>query len=619
MPEGRFEPISHNEGACGTLAGVLDTQSRLRTVRTPLRFQDVRGVVALCMLLPTVLHIGWHEPVLPLLYSWMIQLGLLALYAVLFGIDFQHVRTLAVSRRREVQAMLRPELITLVLSIALCWTWAGLAVMTGALALIFAVRTFLRLAQSAIPSGLIFLGSFIVLIAVGTALLMLPAAVPKGSPLSLLDAVFTTTSAVSQTGLVVRPTGLMVDDSGIPIAGFTRLGQVIILIWIQVGALGVIVFGALVASLLGGGFGLRATQTLAEGTEHGWEGQLSAQRLVTFVILATHIIELIGAVFIFFSWPQTWDGMPGDFLTLGDRAFHSVFMSVSAFCNAGFSTTTDSMASLRVHFLPHVVLFPLIICGSLGYAVLENVWRVMVARARGRRTEDGVLIRLSLHARLVLVSALIVYLVGVLVIAMGEMLQTTEPLRLILLDAHFMSINRTTGLSTVDVNNMGGLSRLALIFLMFVGGAPGSVASGVKLIVVSVLALTVWGTIRGRTQTTAFGRTIPDDVVRKCAALALVCLLVVLASTAGLVLSEEGNAAAMPSLETLLFESTSAFGNTGLSMGITEELSPAGRMNLIVTMFVGRVGVFATLAALASVGARRRPRIEFPSERVSIY
>lgn len=598
---------------------MVDTKARFRTVRTPLRFQSLRGAVAISMLVPALLDLGWHEPLLPVPVLWAIQLGLLAIYAVLFVLDVQRIRALPAPRRADVVAILRPEFIALLLSLLFCWTWVGLAIMTAPLALIFAVRTFLALTQSRIPSGLIFIGSFAMLTLVGAALLMLPAAVPRGAPLSFIDATFTSVSAVSQTGLVVRPTGVVVDAAGTPLGGFTRLGQIIILVWIQIGALGVIVFGALMANLIGSGFGLRATQTLAEGTEQGWEGQLSAQRLVTFVILATHLIELVGAIFIFFAMPNSWPGMPTDLQTMGDRAFHAAFLSVSAFCNAGFATTTDSMASLRGHILPHAVFFPLIVLGSIGYAVLENVWRVVVARLRGRRTEGGALIRLSLHTKLVLSAALAAYLLGVIVIIVGEAVQTSEPWRHIVLDAHFMSINRTTGFNTIDVNAMGGLARLALIFLMFVGGAPGSVASGVKLIVVAVLALTVWGTIRGRAQTTAFGRTLPDDVVRKCAALALACLLVVLASTAGLVLSEENNTAASPSLEVLLFEATSAFGNTGLSMGITDKLSAAGKVNLILTMFVGRVGVFATLAALASVGARRRPRIEYPTERVSIY
>ncbi|MCA9292591.1 MAG: hypothetical protein KDA20_02120 [Phycisphaerales bacterium] len=598
---------------------MVDASVRFRSVRTPLRFQHIRGLLALLMLAPTLLHIGWHEPILPPTVLWAIQLGMLGAYTVLFALDVHRVRAMPATHRTDLVSILRPEFIAIALSLLFCWSWIGLAIMSAPLALIFAVRSFLRLAQSRIPSGLIFVGSFVVLTIAGTALLMLPAAAPKGAPIGVLDAAFTITSAVSQTGLVVRPTGVVVDTAGAPIAGFTRLGQIIILVWIQVGALGVLVFGALVASLVGSGFGLRATQTLAEGTEQGWEGQLSAQRLVTFVILATHIIELIGAVFIYFTWPKEWAGMPHDFASVGDRAYHAVFMSVSAFCNAGFSTTTDSMASLRTHVMPHAIIFPLIIFGSIGYAVLENVWRVLVAKARRRRTEGGVLVRLSLHSKLVMTSALIVYLLGVVIIMIGEAVQTDEPWRLIVLDAHFMSINRTTGFNTIDVNAMGGLSRLALIFLMFVGAAPGSVASGVKLIVVSVLALTVWGTIRGREQTTAFGRTIPEDIVRKCAALAIACLLVVLGSTAGLVLTEENNTALSPSLEVLLFESTSAFGNTGLSMGITDKLTVAGKINIIITMFVGRVGVFATLAALASVGARRRPRIEYPGERVSIY
>ena len=164
---------------------------------------------------------------------------------------------------------------------------------------------------------------------------------------------------------------------------------------------------------------------------------------------------------------------------------------------------------------------------------------------------------------------------------------------------------------------MGLLSRLSLIALMFVGGSPGSVAGGIKLMVFAVLVLTVWSTIRGREHTTVFGRTIPDALVRKCATLIVLSLVTVM-SVAGVLAFTDANLGTQ-SLGPLLFEATSAFGTTGLSTGITSSLSFPGKIAIMVAMFVGRVGPLAVMAGLASVARARRARHYYPTEEVVVY
>ena len=473
------------------------------------------------------------------------------------------------------------------------------------LALTAIVRGYLRLVQTRIPSGLVFIGSFAVFSMIGTVLLKLPRATPPGQEISWLDSAFTIVSAISQTGLVVRPTG----------EGFERFGQIVILIWIQVGALGVIVFGALLASLFGSGFGLKATQSMAEGTEQGWSGQIMIQRLVTFIIIFTHAVQAVGAAILFFAWPEEWMGMPADMVSVGDRVYHSIYFSVSAFTNAGFVTTDNSLIGLRGHWIPHLVIAPLIILGSIGFPVLRNVWDVLVAKFRHRRLNpNGGLIRINLNTKIIVGATLIAYLIGYVLIVISEYAQTSEPLHLILLDAHFMSVNRTAGFNTIETGEMGRLALLALIFTMFLGGSPVSVAGGIKMMVFAILAFTVWSNIRGQSVTTAFGRTIPDALVRKSATIVVLFLLLLLISTGVLAVSEPDL-----SLTQVLFEATSACSTVGLSTGITDELSPVGRATILVSMFIGRVGVFALLAALISVRARSRPRIEYATEDVPIY
>ncbi len=591
----------------GTLSAVSDQQKRRlrRNIASPLRWQRQRGLLAVLSVVPTLLMEGWREPLLPMWLALGVQNLFLFGYILLLVLDQRRLKLTAPDQQKEYLAVTRPEWITALAGAVMFWYWPVLAGALLILALTAIVRGYLRLVQTRIPSGLVFIGSFAVFSMVGMVLLKLPRATPPGQEISWLDSAFTIVSAISQTGLVVRPTG----------EGFERFGQIVILIWIQVGALGVVVFGALLASLFGSQFGLKATQSMAEGTEQGWSGQIMIQRLVTFIIIFTHAVQAVGAAILFFAWPENWMGMPAEMVSTGDRIYHSIFFSVSAFTNAGFVTTDNSMIGLRDHWIPHLVIAPLIVMGSIGFPVLKNGWEVLVARLKHRRMDqNGRLIRINLNTKIIVSATLIAYLIGYVLIVISEVAHTDEPFRLILLDAHFMSINRTAGFITIETGEMGLLALLALIFTMFLGGSPISVAGGIKMMVFAILAFTVWSNIRGQNQTTAFGRTIPDALVRKSATIVVLFLMLVLITTGILTVSEPEL-----SLTQVLFEATSACATVGLSTGITDELSPVGRATITVAMFIGRVGVFALLAALISARVKARPRVEYPSEEVPIY
>jgi trk/ktr system potassium uptake protein len=586
------------------------TPQQLIPGSTPsLRLELLRSLLAILAFLPVVLHFGWREPLVSTGAAWLIMVPFLIAY-VYFTVRptrgthwTLHTVHLGITQNKGV-------LLLVLASISMAWWGPALALVPTLLVLVHLLKIFLIVVQTRIPSGLVFVGSFVVLIVVGTIGLLLPAATPADQPVNVLDAAFTITSAISQTGLVVRDTG----------SGFTRFGQVVILIWIQVGALGVIVFGALLATVLGAGFSLRATQTLAEQTEQGWAGTLSIKKLVVFIIIVTHVVELIGALSLFFSWPKTWEGAP-EMATVGDRLYHSIFFSVSAFCNAGFATSSNSLEGLRSHWSSHLVIVPIIVFGSIGFPVLDNLWRVFWSRLRGKRLHKGALIRLNLNTKLVLTTTLAVYLFGVLFITLSEMTQTAEPGRFILLDAHFMTMNRSCGFDTIPPDTMGLLSKLTLILIMFIGGSPGSVAGGIKMMVFAVLILTVWSTILGRNEVRAFKRTLPEALIKKSATLIVLSLMVVMATTGVL-------AATMPTspdtstvfeLDDFLFEATSAFGETGYSVGVTAETPTPARIALMGAMFFGRVGPLAVLAALIGITKRRTPRIGYPTEDVVIY
>jgi len=572
---------------------------------TASRWEWVRAALSLAAVIPVLLEHGWLQRLLPISLAEFLVFAALAAYCAATVRQAVVLSRGGGSLRRELRRR-RAMLAIAVAGAVLAWWPPVMVLAPAALLLVHTLFVFLTLVNTTIPPGLVFVGSFFSLVAVGTALLMLPAATPRGEPINLIDAAFTITSAISQTGLVVRDTG----------TGFTRFGQIVILAWIQIGALGVIVFGALLATVIGSNFSLRATQSLVEPTEQGWSGALSLRKLVVFIIVITHAFEIVGAAVIYFAWPETWAGAP-DMDSAGDRLYHSVFFSVSAFCNAGFVTTANSLEGLRAHWSTHLVIAPLIILGSIGFPVLDNLWRVGWARLRGQRVHRGGLIRLNLNTKIVLATTVLLYLLGYGLVFLGELTQTAEPAGLILLDAHFMTVNRTSGFNTIEPADMGLLSRLTLIPLMFIGGSPGSVAGGIKIMVFAVLALTVWSTIIGRGETQAFGRTLPDALVRKSATLLVLSLVMVMIVTGVLAVTESGKGRF--GLEALLFDATSAVGCVGYTMGVASETGPVARVTLTIAMFVGRVGPLAVLAALVGVTLRRRPRYAYPTEDVVIY
>lgn len=565
----------------------------------------VREMLAAIAFIPTVLHFGWREPVLA--QGTLHGIQIMALGAFAAAMIISTLRSGGRQARRQFLIAHWAETLLVIIGAGLSWSWLGLALATSALMVVASLRVYLLVASNKkIPPGLVFVGSFLVLIAVGTSGLMLPAATPADQPISILDAAFTITSAISQTGLIVRPTG----------DGFTRFGQIIILAWIQFGALGILVFGAVVATLLGSSFGVRATQTLGESTEQGWSGQYSLGRLVIFIMVITHGVELLGAIALYLTWPETWPGAP-DMATAGDRFYQCAFFSVSSFCNAGFATSSNSFEGMRTNWTIHTILPMLILLGSIGFPVLDNIVRVATARLRGTWSRGRTLIRLSVNTKIVLVTTVCLYLFGFASILLSETMLEGVPISTAALDAHFMTFQRTTGFDSISPNDMGELSRLTLIFLMFIGGSPGSIAGGVKVMVLAVLALTVWSTLNGRNETEAWGRRIPDEVVRKCATILALCLTTCMVTAGILAVTEDVSEESQ--LAPILFEAVSAFGTTGLSMGITADLSAPGRIAIMGAMFIGRVGALAIFAALFSVRPARRVQYAYPRGDVVIY
>lgn len=565
----------------------------------------VRLAVALLANVPTALLFGFRDPT-PLPRAWLLaaQLVLLGGYAA-WG---------AVRAARSATARARLDALNLYGPVELSACALGVlgAPLPGVPALAAAVllstrlmRLLILLIERGFSPPLVLVGSFASVIVAGAGALMLPAATPVDQPIRFLDALFTSTSATCVTGLTVLDT---------PTA-FTRFGHTIILVLMQLGGLGILSFAALLLMAMGSALGVRATSALGDSSLDTRKGPRGLRKMLASIVLFTFGFEAVGAAILYFGWPETWANAP-TMASAGDRAFQSIFFAVSAFCNAGFTTTPDSLESLRTHWTTHTVIAALVVVGGLGFPALDNMRQVAFARLRGKRTRQGRLIRLALHTKLTLATTLVVYLAGVTLIFMSEYFQRLDPIGVSLLDAHFMSIAaRTAGFDTIHATEMGPLSRFVLIVQMFIGGGPASTAGGIKTVATAVLVLTVLATLRGRDQTEAFKRTIPDALVRKAAVLVTLGLATVAALVGTLSLTESRVGGHLP-LEEIVFESVSASATVGLSMGATPTLSDPGRAAVILAMYVGRLGPLAVLAALASVRRTDRAQYAYPSEGV---
>jgi trk system potassium uptake protein TrkH len=428
-------------------------------------------------------------------------------------------------------------------------------------------------------------------IAAGAVLLSLPAAAANGQRFGFVDALFTATSAVCVTGLTVRNTA----------TEFSAFGQATILALIQVGGLGIMTFSGWLAILLRRGMDLRG-QAVMLGTLDA-ESLQDMRRLMRFVVPMTLAIEGIGFLALFVLWaPQVWE--------TGPRLWQATFHSVSAFCNAGFSTFPDNLVRFRGDVGTNLTVAALIVSGGLGFMVLNDLARRVAIRDPRERAAPG---RLRAQTRIVLTASLFLTIGGAALILGLEWRGALASLSVSdrLLTAVFQSITaRTAGFNTCDIGGFSTGTLLVLGILMFVGASPGSTGGGIKTTTAAVLWATVVSELRGREHTELFRRSIPPEVVRK--ALSVLCVsLVLVAGFGGLLLvCETGR------FVDVLFETVSAFGTVGLSTGLTPKLTTAGRLAVMALMFMGRVGPLTIAHGLAR--QRAGARYAYPEERVMV-
>ncbi len=442
----------------------------------------------------------------------------------------------------------------------------------------------------------ILLISFLTIIITGALLLMLPAA-HRGKELSFTDAVFTATSATCVTGLIVQDTG----------GDFTRLGQSVILVLIQVGGLGIMIFGSLFALLLGSRLTLKETVAMRDIMHEQSPGRIG--RIVVFICLFTFTLEILGAIGLYGMWQTD--------AQRGGQIYKSIFHAVSAFCNAGFSLQKDNLESYRACARVYLIVAPLIIIGGFGFPVLENLWALLLDFLRKRKTQvtnEIKTVRLSLHSKIVLSTSLILLSSGFVMLLVLEWIRPDVSSKdftgFACLDALFNSVTaRTAGFDTVCTKDLSAASKLVLIFLMSIGGSPSSTAGGIKTVTLAVMVLAIIATIKRRQEVQIFRRTIPVMIVRRAATMILLYGLLLWMLTLMLTITEHSLGVDMLDL---LFEVASALGTVGLSTGVTGHLTVGGKWVIILAMFVGRLGPLSLLAALTF---NARPvHYEYPAE-----
>jgi trk system potassium uptake protein TrkH len=434
--------------------------------------------------------------------------------------------------------------------------------------------------------------SILGLILLGTIGLALPVSSGSGRSIGILDAFFTATSAVCVTGLIVVDT---------PNA-FSTVGHVIIMLLVQFGGLGYMTISTVLATYLGRSVTLQERLTLQEALNlQDLEGLV---RFAGTVLKLTLAFELTGAVILATRW---WSD-------LGPTAlWYGLFHSVSAFNNAGFALWSDSLMRWRGDLTVNMVMTMLIICGGLGFFVLSELTSV-----RARR------LALSVHTKIVLSASAILLVGGTLAILV---LEWNNPrtfgagwsLYERVLASWFQSVTaRTAGFNTMDNGAMTHAALFVTMALMFIGASPGSTGGGVKTTTFSITVAALWATVRGNKEAALFKRRIASELVAKAFFISLIAFLG-LNTVAGAVLITEGRG-----LLPTLFETTSAFGTVGLSMGesgsavsLSAFFTPTGKLLMAGMMFMGRVGPL-TLALALAARTRSRAKIRYPEGKILI-
>jgi trk system potassium uptake protein len=430
--------------------------------------------------------------------------------------------------------------------------------------------------------------AFATVILGGTVLLSLPIASEQGSTTGFVTALFTSTSAVCVTGLVVVDTGTY----------WSGFGEGVILALIQVGGFGIMTLASLLALLISGKLRLRMQLTAQAETKSLGIGDV--RRVLLGVAATTLAVELaVGAILALrfrFGYANS----------IGDAVYRGFFHAVSAFNNAGFGLHADSLTRYAQDAWVTLPISVAVILGGIGFPVLLEL-----LRHRHRRRTTGRR-RWSLHAKLTLITTAALLLAGTVITCLLEWdnpgtLGPFDGDEKLLNGFFYSAMSRTAGFNAVDIGALDASTLLMTCMLMFVGGGSAGTAGGIKVTTFAVLAAAIFAEVRGEPSSSILGRRLAPHVLRQALTVALLGVGLVVAATLALLTVTKS------SFEAVLFEAVSAFGTVGLSTGITADFTDSGRLILILLMFVGRLGPVTLVSALAL--RERTRRYQLPEER----
>ncbi len=449
--------------------------------------------------------------------------------------------------------------------------------------------------------------SFACLILLGTFLLMLPPASPN-KPHTFLTALFTATSATCVTGLAVKDTG----------ADFTFFGQCVILVMIQIGGLGIITFSSFLLWFMGQRLGLRSRNAISAILDEQQSNKLLG--LLRFIVFSTVIIEGIGALLLFVAWYKpTVDPW--------QTAYQAIFHAISAFCNAGFALHSQSLVPYQKDVLVNFTVMGLILLGGMGFPVLASLFEKERLQQLGRRAkQQGYRWALRLFVRTLPLNTKIVFLLqAFFVVSVAALFFAFEYRHSLgslgffykIQAALFQSVTlRTAGFNTVDFSLLTPATLLLMMFAMFVGGASGGTAGGIKLNTIAILALMLRSILRGREDVEIFGRTLTRDNLARATGMITVFTVIFFVFSFLLLATQT-----MP-FSFVLFEVTSAIGTVGLTtankagVATTSLLDSFGQTCIILLMFLGRLGPLTVAFAISSTPTAGR--YQYPEERIYV-
>ena len=425
---------------------------------------------------------------------------------------------------------------------------------------------------------------FLAVIIIGAVILSLPISSRSGEPTNFLDAIFTSTSAVCVTGLITLDTS----------THWSTFGQTVIMALIEIGGLGFMSFTVLISLILGKKITLRERLVMQEAMNtFSIQGLV---RMVKYVLIFTVSVQFFGALLLSTQFVPEYGIIKG--------FFYSIFHSISAFCNAGFDLFGTSLVGYSNNTVVILVISALIIIGGLGFTVLLELYDFKGIK------------KLSLHAKIVIITTLILIFGGTLLMLLFEHKnpQTIADMNIKdkLLNSFFASVTpRTAGFNSISTSGMTLASKILTVFLMLIGGSPGSTAGGLKTVTCAILVLTVISVIRGREDTEVFGRRLTKEIVYKSFIIVFIGLSLVIGVTMILSYTEVG-----ASFIDLLYETSSALGTVGLTLGLTPKLSSLGKIFIMIMMYLGRVGPLTVMLALTR--KRKKSGYKYPEGKILI-